>query len=505
MARDDDFIRWLASRAGQDVVARLLRASAAMRKRLFRQQLAFLTDVARYKSLLCPRRAGKSFAAAIYCLDVACRVPGSLSVFMTLTRMRAKQILWRVLKKLNTDFELGCDFNETELTATLANGSVVRLAGCETPADIDKFRGEAYHLFIIDEAKSFSAALLDELLEEAVEPALSDYRGTLILMGTPGPVLDGAFYDATGPDPARRGRWHFHRWNTSDNVAMPHLWADALALKQQKQWTDGNPKWLREYIGTWIADHSELVYKFDAAKNLWKPEPSERNPFGLPPEHAWHYLLGVDLGYRDAFALQVVAYSETHPHFYQVYEYTLPGLHLTPIVEAIKAAEKLCGGFTYAVGDYAGGGAAKVLYETIAAEHGISIEPAQKLGKVEHIDLVNDDLIEGRCKLLEHSALVREMKTLAWETDRKSGLPNRMKEKEGLPNDNCDAFLYTRWLAQHHFWQRPVTRVLRGTPEYIDQAELAAERLAEEKERQRLELDSMGGENADSTEEWLSW
>lgn len=518
--------------ASSDIPAR--KAAEGLLAILFKQQRDFIQDPEKRKSLLCPRRSGKSYAASVYLLVTALLTPGSISVFLTLTRDRAKQILWRPLKNLAARFDTEAVANETELSLTLPNGSRIRLGGCETPADIDKWRGEAFHLVLIDETKSFPAALLAELLEEALEPALGDYDGTLAIMGTPGSILEGTFYDATGPhalipfrdeegnkrayarpyaeaeQPQWSGiyfEWSFHSWTVQDNTAKPQLWSRALALKARKGWSDANPKWIREYLGRWITDDGELVYQYNAARNSWTPGPRTRdNPFGLPTGHDWTYVLGVDLGFDAAFALQVAAYSPTHPNYYQVYEYSEPGLVVSQIAGAIKKAQQIAGHIDIMVGDR--GGLGKQIFATLAIEHGLSIEAAQKQDKRDHQELLNSDLIDGRCKILPDSKLAWEMSHLVWEVDKKSirrsgdeATSSKKKEADGLPRDNCDAFLYIRTRVYHHLSQEPEEKPIPGTRAFEEQRLAEELHKMEQAHRRLTEVDNLDSVDEDS---WFS-
>ena len=47
-------------------------------------------------------------------------------------------------------------------------------------------------------------------------------------------------------------------WNIRDNEAKPAQWANALATKRRRGWSDDHPTWRREYLGEWVADNSEL-------------------------------------------------------------------------------------------------------------------------------------------------------------------------------------------------------------------------------------------------------
>jgi hypothetical protein len=428
-----------------------LRKAQSLRERLFRQQLALLDDPFRYRTVLCPRRAGKSFAAQVLLIDRCLRQPGASVIYITLTRGTAKRIMWSGLKRIDTELELGTTFNNTELSMRFPNGSVLQLGGSETQADVDKFRGVAFDAIIIDECKSFPPELMKELVDEVLTPCLSDRLGTLIMMGTPGAILSGPFYDATGPESnlvknaadARMhderdggkyvtGRpyadrdsaswtgveilWSQHSWTVADNTAMPHLWDTILAEKRRRGWSDDHPIWLREYMGQWLPDDGAMVYKYDEQRNGWSPAGGSSciaHPDELPEGHTWKFIMGMDLGFDDDFALQVAAYSETCDEFYHVYDYAEPELTIPAIAAKMKDVIEIFGEFEIMIGDR--GGLGKTILATLDEQYGLHVEPAEKQEKRDHIELLNADLISGKCKILSGSGLAQEMLFLQWD------------------------------------------------------------------------------------------
>ena len=69
------------------------------------KQQAFVLDTARRKCALAGRRAGKTWAVAIWLLlDTR---PGELSVFIARTTGHARRILWRTLRRVNDKYQLG--------------------------------------------------------------------------------------------------------------------------------------------------------------------------------------------------------------------------------------------------------------------------------------------------------------------------------------------------------------------------------------------------------------
>jgi hypothetical protein len=491
------------------------RKASEIRARLFRQQLDFLDDDCRYKTVLCPRRSGKSYAAAVALLDRCLRQPGASVIYITMTKGVAKRIMWRALKRLDQDFELGVSWHNTEMHGTLPNGSIVQLGGAETQADVDKYRGVPFDLVILDECKSFPPDLLLELVDEVLTPCLSDRLGTLVMMGTPGAILAGPFYDATGPEShlvknAADGRmhdereggkyvigrpysrrdepayqdidfmWSTHTWTAADNISMPHLWETMLSEKRRHGWADDHPTWLRENLGQWIADDGAIVYKYSDEKNGWTPRSGSTEmalPDELPEGHSWRFILGMDLGFDDAHTFEVGAYSDTCEDFYHVYDYAETEMTVPAIAAKIKELIEIYGEFEVMVGDR--GGLGKTILATLDEVYGLHVEPADKKEKRDHIELMNADLKAGRCYILRDSGLAQEMETCQWDETKRN-------IDRDCADHRSDGWIYLWRYAYHHFAKRKAKPSAAGSSDWHDeQMRGSLRRLVERKLRER--------------------
>jgi len=74
---------------------------------LFEQQLAFINDPSSFKTALCSRRAGKTYASCYYLIETASKHPDSLSAYIALTRTSAKRLMWMELKRANRKYHIG--------------------------------------------------------------------------------------------------------------------------------------------------------------------------------------------------------------------------------------------------------------------------------------------------------------------------------------------------------------------------------------------------------------
>ena len=140
-------------------------------------------------------------ALATWYLEGALEPPYANQLYVTSTLKNAKRLIWPTLKKLNTKYALGGVPNETEAFMrfpNVENEPVIYLGGAKDKEEIEKIRGYEGGIkrAAIDEVQAIRASILTTLVDDIIEPSLFDYDGTLSLVGTPGPVLAGYFYEA---------------------------------------------------------------------------------------------------------------------------------------------------------------------------------------------------------------------------------------------------------------------------------------------------------------------
>lgn len=436
------------------------------------RQDGFVFDPARYLSLLTGRGAGKTTAQLMRFLWRMVRHPDANCLFIAATRQSAERLIWRDLKRLLDKLRLKAKLSEANLTCELKNGARLMLFGCDDKKDVNKLRGITYHEVGVDETASINLELLRELLDEVIGPRMV---GSLSLIGTPGKQLEGRFYDVTRPGsdahrpyaereehPADWIGWSSHSWTVADGAAhgiadMQLFLSVALEKKRQEGWSDTNPYWLREYMGQWIADSSSAVYAYrpytdDGAEwNTWDP-PRDHRGFAVLPPGDWAYAIGVDIGWKDATAIEVFAFSYTDPartlyHVYEVYRGRLYANAIAKLMigEALDHDhyDGIIGhiGWPVAmVGDFARSGGA--LLKELGEIYGITITPADKpyAYKNNSIELTNSMLHEGRIKILKGSGIANEMTTLQWVVDQYG----KRTENKNQNNHGSDALIYLR-------------------------------------------------------------
>lgn len=403
----------------------------------FPNQRNFIKDPSRLKALFCTRRASKTYTAGLYLVKESLENPGVSSLFIGLTRLSAKGIVWKdVLKDINKKHDLRIAFNETLLTATFPNGSVIYVTGVDADQDeMEKLLGQKYRLVCIDEAASYSIDL-NKLVYGVLKPATIDQGGTICLMGTSGNIVKGLFFDITT---SKEAGWSLHSWTAMDNPFIRDQWIEELEdIRKNRPLFMETPLFRQWYLNEWVIDTDKLVYKFDRLKNTYGTMPREYLA-------KWNYVLGVDLGYEDATAFVLTAFNDNDPTLYIVETFKKSKMDITDVANRIKAFQTQHDIYKVIVD-----GANKQAVEEIRKRHGIALDAADKTGKSDFIEIMNAEFIQAKIKInpATSSDLIDEYLGLIWD-ERALGLGKRV-EHSSCDNHLCDAALYA-WRYCYQF------------------------------------------------------
>lgn len=447
----------------------------------FPQQKAFADDPSNLKALWCTRRAAKSFTAGLYMVREALAHPGSNILFIGLTRDSAKAIIWKdILVAIDKKHGLGARFNKSELSMTLPNGSVIRVTGVDAEeTDMLKLLGKKYRLVCIDEASMYTVdtrTLVYAILRPAmVDPSSTGQRGTICMMGTSSNFPRGLFYDVTT---GKEQGWSLHTWTAHDNPYVRETWAQELAeIAKDRPLYMETPQFKQFYLNQWVVDEDKLVYKLQESRNLYSSLPEKLSPDG------WSYVLGVDTGWEDDNAFVLCAYHANDPHLYVVKTYNRPHMTFDQVVAKIN---EFLQDPNMAPNRVIIDGANKQGVESMRTRSSIPFEYADKQGKVDFIEMLNGDLIQGKIMIQRDCrVLIQEMMGLVWMTDGEK-IKYPKKEHPSLSNHLCDAFLYA-WRNGYHYHSSKVEdKVAKYSKEwYAKQAEDIWEREREQLEQKQ--------------------
>lgn len=443
----------------------------------FRQQQEFVYDQSRLKALFCTRRAAKSYTGGLYLIKEALENPGCNCLYIGLTRQSAHGIIWKdILRELDLKYALNIKFNETLLTATLPNGSVIWVTGADTDeSEMNKLLGRKYRLVVLDEASMFTVNM-HQLVYGILKPATADQRGTICLLGTSSNITRGLFYDITTKQEAG---WSLHTWTAHDNPHVAKQWQEELDdIKANRPLFQETALFKQWYLNQWVVDDEAKVYRFNEGVNRVIHLPRHLSDF--------HYVLGVDLAHSpDSTAYVVGCYHEADPVLYIIHAEKHLKLDITDAAEKVKELDKRYG-FEVKVVD----GANKMAVEEMNQRHRCGLIPADKTGKVDFINIMNSEFIQQRIKLLPQTkALEDEYRTLVWITDNGKVVEPK-KEHPGIHNDLADAALYLWRYCYQYLFEVPKKAIdwssqERWEPQHIEKL---AEQIRKEQNPNELEL-----------------
>lgn len=428
------------------------------------EQLAYVTSASKRKVLRKTRRAGGTVALAVSYLKEAGVPPFANQLYVTSTLKNAKRLVWPTLKKLNTKYNLGGVANETEAFMRfprLPNEPIIYLGGAKDKDEIEKIRGYEGGIkrASIDEVQSIRASVLTTLVDDVIEPSLFDFDGSLDLVGTPGAVSAGYFYDVDIGE-AREGWEHFFldlRRNPFLEQKSGKPAAQILAeLRERRKWKEDNPTYLREYCGQWVTDSDALALHYLASRNActWQDG----------PEPGWRYLLVFDIGYEDADAIAVLGWAPYERRLRLVREKITRKQGITELGNQLR---ELYGIFKPAnvIGDL--GALGKKIGEELKQRWGLPVEAADKQRKAEHVGLLDDALLTGSFLAPPDSIFAEDCAIVQWDADAKA--KGRLEFDSAYHSDIIDAVLYGYRLAYH--W---IEKTTRPVPSILDNPILKA-------------------------------
>lgn len=469
----------------------------------FPEQRKFIDDPERLKALHCTRRAAKSYTAGLYLIETALKYPGCNCLFVALTRESAFEIIDKdILQVINRKHNLGMELNKSSLVYTFPNGSIIKLIGIDADEkQMDKQLGKKFRLACIDEGSIYTVNVR-HFIYDILGPAMADEDGTICFFGTSSNITQGLFFDITNN---KEQGWSIHRWSAHQN---PHInWQRQLdEIAKNRPLYMQTPQFRQWYLNEWVVETDKLVYKVNLEKNLFKELPYHGSK-------AWTFNLGVDLGWEDDNAFILSGYHDNDPTLYIIKVFKKNHMyfdHDDPELSVKAKIKEFMSDPEFPIWRVIIDGANKQGVESMNIRGDIPFEYADKMGKVDHIEMMNGELIQGQIKI--HTScmdLVNEMMSLVWRTDGdKIRYPK--VEHPSLPNHLCDAALYS-WYYGYSFLATPAKRALMpGSAEYIkEQEDLHKEAIREKIKREQALKDGNQGlswrKDNQGRDPWHSW
>lgn len=444
---------------------------------LFKEQLDFVKDPSRFATAVCSVRAGKTISCAADLIDTAQSNPGTICLYITLSRTSAKKIIWADLRRIIRQFKIKAAFNETDLSVKFSNGSFIYCSGASDETEIEKFRGLSnVVLAYVDECQAFRS-YLKELVEDILIKRLYDTNGRCRLIGTPGPVPAGYFYDM-----AQSSKWAHHAWTLHRNPflqAKSGMTADQLIQQDctMRGVTLDHPSIQRECFGRWVLDRNSLLLNYT----------TEKNHYDQLPKDSYNYLLGIDLGFHDSDSLSVLAWSNNSSITYLVEEIVTPNQLIDQLMIQI---ERLYAKYTFSKIVADTGGLGKKIVESLRARYSFSIEAADKQDKQGNYRLLNDALNRGHFKAKNTTRFAQDCSIL--EKDNSKSTPERIVVRGH--SDAIDSVLYPFKFSPAFTYRPPISESVVGSDQWNNEEQERMHKILynEEVREQGLKQDPFG-------------
>lgn len=170
------------------------------------------------------------------------------------TYKMARQIVWKKLKNRLSDLNWIEKTNETELTITLKNASVIALKGAD---NYDSLRGVGLDFIVLDEFADISPDAWFEVLR----PTLSDTGGKALFIGTPKGIGNWA-YETYQNSLEDNKHWASYSFTTVEGGNVPES-----EIEQAKRDLDERT-FRQEYLATFETFSGRIYYSFDRAQNV---------------------------------------------------------------------------------------------------------------------------------------------------------------------------------------------------------------------------------------------
>ncbi len=411
----------------------------------------------RFVAVRSPRRWGKTEGALRIGLDLADRMDARC-VYLAMWRNDAKQIAWPIVRDL-VDGYLGWEPNLTDLAYRGPHNREIILLGADRDDLRKKLRGWKNAVVIIDEAQDWTTDLRP-FVNSVLRHTLTDLRGYLLVLGTPGWQETGFYFEASE---GREPEWASVVGGMLENPATAIQQGEEIeAAKAANADVEREPWFRREFGGEWVVDNRRLVYPF-----------GDRNIL-----HGWERV--------QRTRVMAIDWGGPKPSAFVCCEFDTKSSDKLDYVDAFQEADMSLDRYVQVVSDFRDrwsptlivadpGGTNKALTDEISTRCKVPITNAEKTDKDAAIAAFVRDLSLGTIRVASPEAepLLSCWRNLSWFV-----YPDGTREERG-ENHLADAALYARraaWNWTHVPQPPPETEGQRIDREMRERAKREAER-----------------------------
>ena len=198
----------------------------------------------RFRVLISGRRFGKTFIA-INELAKFGRIPNRKVWYVSPSYRQSKNICWNELKKQVIKHKWAQKINDSDLSVTLKNNSIIQLKGADNEQSL---RGVGLDFIVLDEFQDIKP----EAWYEVLRPTLSDKKGHALFCGTP-----KGFNHAYDLFTKKDKEWKSFKYTTVEGGQVSED-----EIEQAKNDLDERT-FQQEYLATFVSYSGIIYYNFN--------------------------------------------------------------------------------------------------------------------------------------------------------------------------------------------------------------------------------------------------
>lgn len=386
----------------------------------YEKEIAMHNDPSRDMAICGTRQFGKTKFAAEEIIDTGLKYPKSEIIFGSITQDHATEVLFPSIQEYLDEYQIDAELRLDHLA--FGNGSVGHAMGLATSAEAKKFQGHRPKLVILDEMTDLASNVEEAIA--MIKPSLIRNEGRLKLMGIPGPVLAGVWYEICEGN--QKHLYGQHRGNLLDNPWHPN---PGLEVERERvRLGDDNPLFRRHWLGEWAYDPDALVYRYRPLKNSYA---------GNPPK-CKYYVAGLDpAGVADREALILLGFGNGDGLIWHIAESVSAKGGVDDFRETAEAFGRWQDEYRLTKIFYDYGSAKKGLQLMYRQDCWLQLDPVPVKDLDVEIPRVNSLLNSGKLMIREGSELEKDLQKTQW--DDKARASGRNKYSSHNHPDVADA------------------------------------------------------------------
>lgn len=263
--------------------ARLVGELPDLREGLFEKQAKIYNCEAERVYVMSGRRFCKTATLGRKGAALCIARPGANVIYTARSLRNAKKIIFPELRVLRDRYHIPIRFRRSndDVSAMFPGDSEIMFMGIKTQDRIEDLKGYGKDVDLVchDELGTYDTDWVEEMVEDGGYPLTADCGGQLWLLGNPGRVMSGWWYEKTKLTydhdyPVYRGTGLENPY--LQNALAEGQFVDGINRKfeewlrryrEHNKIDEDDPGYRRKWLGEWVQDTDALVFDYDPERN----------------------------------------------------------------------------------------------------------------------------------------------------------------------------------------------------------------------------------------------